>query len=224
MVRVTSASRTRADEEIVDRAAALFARYGFEHTSVQAVADAVGLSKAGLLHHFPSKDALRTAVLEHAETLGRDAVARVDHLPAGPDRDLRAVETFVDVAAAHPGLVAFLLAPLSSGDDPVDRPDCSGPGDRPGVVSHAMAAFGLSPVADPTEDDATSERRIRVAGALVALAVLSLSLAGSARPGAFRAHVIATSYDALGHPRPAAPAQHPARSTTDPSRPVQVEA
>src|SRR3712207_8758015 len=47
--------------------AALFARRGFEQTSVQAIADAVGLSKAGLLHHFPSKDALRAAVLAQVD-------------------------------------------------------------------------------------------------------------------------------------------------------------
>ncbi len=216
---MTSTSRTRADDDIVDRAAALFARHGFENTSVQAIADAVGLSKAGLLHHFPSKDALRRAVRDRAETLGVDAVARVQHLPAGPARDRRAIETFVDVAAAHPGLVAFLLAPLSSGDDQLEQPDCSGTDDQTGVVSHAMAAFGLDAAPDPTESDAQFERRVRVAGALVSLAVLSLSLAGSDRPGALRAHVISTSYDALGHRPDALPTP-----TAAFSRPDQVEA
>lgn len=215
---MTSTSRTRVDEDIVDRAAGLFARHGFEHTSVQAVADAVGLSKAGLLHHFPSKDALRTAVRDRADTLGAEAVARVGHLAAGPQRDHRAIETLVDVAAAHPGLVSFLLAPISDGDEDLQGVDCAGPEDRPGVISHAMAAFGLSAAPDPTEDDAAFERRVRVAGALVSLGVLSLSLAASDRPGAFRAHVIETSYDALGHRRPTPPAP------VAPARPDQVEA
>ena len=37
-------------------------------------ADAVGLSKAGLLHHFPSKDALHEAVLAQADTLGKQVL------------------------------------------------------------------------------------------------------------------------------------------------------
>jgi TetR/AcrR family transcriptional regulator len=48
------------------RAAAvrMFARYGFEGTSVQAIADEVGVSKQALLYHFQSKEGLRQAALE----------------------------------------------------------------------------------------------------------------------------------------------------------------
>lgn len=42
----------------------LFAAQGFDATSVQAVADDVGVTKQAVLHHFPSKDHLRQAVLE----------------------------------------------------------------------------------------------------------------------------------------------------------------
>lgn len=42
----------------------LFAAQGFEATSVQAVADAVGVTKQAVLHHFPSKEQLRQAVLD----------------------------------------------------------------------------------------------------------------------------------------------------------------
>lgn len=222
VVRVTGAARSRIDVDIVDRAAGLFARHGFEQTSVQAVADAVGLSKAGLLHHFPTKDALRRAVREHAEARGDDVVTRVAHISPGPERDHRTIEALVDVAAAHPGLVSFLLAPLSSGDDRPEQPDCAGAEDQAGVVSRVFEAFGLSVEPDPLEDDAVFERRIRVGGALASLAILSLSLSAADRPGAFRTHVISTSYDALGHPRPGAPASP--EPPPAPSRPVQVEA
>jgi AcrR family transcriptional regulator len=49
------------------RAAAtnLFAMRGYEGVSLQAIADAVGVAKQTLLYHYPSKDALRRAVLEH---------------------------------------------------------------------------------------------------------------------------------------------------------------
>ena len=45
-------------------------------TSVQDVADAVGLSKAGLLHHFPSKDALTRRCSRTPRTLGRACSSR----------------------------------------------------------------------------------------------------------------------------------------------------
>ena len=73
--------RQQVDAGILDRAAGLFAQRGFAKTSLQDVADAVGLSKAGLLHHFPSKDALREGVLSHAAALGRSS-ARGDRDPA----------------------------------------------------------------------------------------------------------------------------------------------
>ncbi len=42
----------------------LFARRGFEGTSIQAIADQVGIAKQSLLYHYPSKEALRRAVLQ----------------------------------------------------------------------------------------------------------------------------------------------------------------
>lgn len=42
----------------------LFAAHGFDATPLQAVADAVGVSKQAVLHHFPTKDLLRRAVLD----------------------------------------------------------------------------------------------------------------------------------------------------------------
>jgi AcrR family transcriptional regulator len=181
--------RQQIDEGIVDRAAALFARRGFEQTSVQAVADAVGLSKAGLLHHFPSKEALREAVVAQARTLGQQALDQVRDMPDGAARDRRAVEVLVDVALAHPGLVALLLAPATRvGAEPGDLdPEVGG--------GPAMEAFGVDPeTADP-------ERLVRVIGALAALAVLVLGAHQAGRAAAWRSHVIATSFDALGHRR-----------------------
>jgi AcrR family transcriptional regulator len=52
--------RTRA----LAAATRLFAERGFDGTSIQLIADAVGVSKPAILHHFPSKEDLRVAVLE----------------------------------------------------------------------------------------------------------------------------------------------------------------
>jgi len=188
---MTGPFRSQADERIVDRAAGLFARHGFAHTSVQSVADAVGLSKAGLLHHFPSKQALWDAVLVQAAALGSQACDAVADLPLGRARDLRAVEVLVDVALSHPGLVALLLAPTTRGGD-VDGSAT----DLESGSDAALRAFGVEPLA------AEPERLVRVLGALAAIAVLSLAAAQGGHGATWRSHVIATSFDALGHARP----------------------
>ena len=196
VVLVARPFRQQIDAGILDRAAALFARHGVDQTSVQAVADAVGLSKAGLLHHFPSKDALHEAVRAQVETLGRGALDQVRDLPPGAARDHRAVEVLVDMALAHPGLVSFLLAPATQGVG-------VGEVDTDPASSRAFAAFAVDPLT------AERERCVRVAGALVALAVLSLGAQQSGEAALLRPHVVATSFDALGHRCPGA---HPTRS------------
>lgn len=56
--------RAAPRDRILDAALATFAAHGTEGSSVQAVADAVGISKQALLHHFPTKEKLREGVYE----------------------------------------------------------------------------------------------------------------------------------------------------------------
>jgi len=55
---------TEVRERILEEATRLFAARGFEGTTLQQIADAVGIRKPSLLYHFPSKDDLRQRVLE----------------------------------------------------------------------------------------------------------------------------------------------------------------
>ena len=50
-------------EEILERALEVIAREGYRGASVKELADAVGLSQAGLLHYFDSKEDLFTEIL-----------------------------------------------------------------------------------------------------------------------------------------------------------------
>lgn len=61
----------------------LFALTGFKGTSVAAVAAKTGLSQSGLLHHFPSKAALLTAVLEERDRQDGDFLAGGGGPPLG---------------------------------------------------------------------------------------------------------------------------------------------
>ena len=49
--------------QILTQATRLFAKLGYDGTSVQQIADAVGIRKPSLLYHFKSKDELRENVL-----------------------------------------------------------------------------------------------------------------------------------------------------------------
>jgi AcrR family transcriptional regulator len=59
-----SASRRR---EILAAASEMFATKGFHKASLQEVAAAAGITPAGLLHHFGSKDQLLTELLRHRD-------------------------------------------------------------------------------------------------------------------------------------------------------------
>lgn len=68
--------RRRAEarpDEVLDAAQALFARQGFAHTTVEAVARAAGLSKAAVYLYFPSKKALLAGLVRRAVTPVADA-------------------------------------------------------------------------------------------------------------------------------------------------------
>ena len=51
-------------QQILDAAFDLFAAHGYRSATLAMVAEAVGLTEAGVIHHFPTKEALLLAVLE----------------------------------------------------------------------------------------------------------------------------------------------------------------
>lgn len=64
-------TRPRGDarrRQILDVAVDLFAARGFNTVGIAELASEVGITQAGVLHHFPSKAALLLAVLQERET------------------------------------------------------------------------------------------------------------------------------------------------------------
>ncbi|MBB3676373.1 TetR/AcrR family transcriptional regulator [Modestobacter versicolor] len=85
--------------QILDEATRIVGQRGFYGFSVQAVADACGLTVAGLLHHVGSKDGLLVALLQDRDR--RDAAAVAGELGAGlDDLDGSSVEAMVAVLHA----------------------------------------------------------------------------------------------------------------------------
>ncbi|MFF0015225.1 TetR/AcrR family transcriptional regulator [Streptomyces sp. NPDC005374] len=99
-------ARTRSEErraEIVRAALEVIAERGYRGASLAAVAERVGLTQQGLLHHFPTKDALLVAVLEERD--------KWDAVPNGNWRvDLLA--SLVEYNAMRPGIIQTFSALL----------------------------------------------------------------------------------------------------------------
>lgn len=99
-------TRARSEErraEIVRAALEVIAGRGYRGASLAAVAERVGLTQQGLLHYFPTKDALLVAVLEERD--------QWDAVPDTPWRvDLLA--SLVEYNAMRPGIIQTFSALL----------------------------------------------------------------------------------------------------------------
>jgi len=60
----TTITEPGARDRIVRAATRLFARHGFEGTSLRMIAEAAGMQKGSLVYHFENKDKIREAVLD----------------------------------------------------------------------------------------------------------------------------------------------------------------
>jgi AcrR family transcriptional regulator len=59
-----SASHTAAQTRVIEAALALFAEHGISGTSLQMIADAIGVTKAAVYHQYNTKDEIILAVAE----------------------------------------------------------------------------------------------------------------------------------------------------------------
>lgn len=76
-------------EQIMDAAKELFARQGFEGTTTRQIAQRARVNEAIIFRHFPTKEDLYWAVLDHqcAASGGRQALERILHCGGG-DREV----------------------------------------------------------------------------------------------------------------------------------------
>jgi AcrR family transcriptional regulator len=154
--------KTSAADAVLDNAMALFAVQGIDKTTLGDVADASGLSKAGVLYHYPTMAGLRDAADQRARQLVDDLVESVRAMPVGRQRDRRVIMRLVDDTLAYPGATSFtfkVAAPYPA--QPLDHQLIA-------LEAHMFQAFEDDP------DSITDARRVRLTGVFVAAIFLGL--------------------------------------------------
>ena len=109
-------------EEILDVATSLFAERGYDGTSVNDVAERVGMRKASLFYHFATKDALYDAVLERIlSVMG----ATIDRALTGTgtfaERTVSAADAITTMLAENPAAARLLVREAMSWGSVVRR-------------------------------------------------------------------------------------------------------
>lgn len=100
-------TRTRA----LDAAERLFDEKGVDGTSLQQIADAIGIRAPSLLHHFESKEQLLEEVITRLLVRTRDeAIEAMLAHDAASDRFSAVVEVVRRMAQQHPRLVRVIMS------------------------------------------------------------------------------------------------------------------
>ncbi|GAB3150044.1 TetR/AcrR family transcriptional regulator [Amycolatopsis stemonae] len=105
-------------EDIITAAAAAYGELGYHGSSLREIAKRVGISHAGLLYYFPTKEALLAAVLERRDA--EDSEREQLTVPPGLDV-LRHFVALAEHNVRHPGIVDLysrLAAEAVSADHP----------------------------------------------------------------------------------------------------------
>ncbi|HZP43518.1 MAG TPA: helix-turn-helix domain-containing protein [Candidatus Binatia bacterium] len=113
-----AAAEQPSREKILDAAEALFAKRGYAGVGLSEIAEATGLGKSSLFHHFKSKPQLYAAAC--ARILARIEERLVRSLAAGGDplvRLERWLDDLIDLLAANPTYARLLLRSLFEDED-----------------------------------------------------------------------------------------------------------
>ncbi|MGW8881814.1 TetR/AcrR family transcriptional regulator [Streptomyces sp. NPDC055663] len=144
----TSAKR----QKIIEAALAAYAEAGSRKVSVRDIAQRVGMTDAGVLHHFGSREALLTAVLKTRDAAASAALGE-------SHADLRAGLDIVTHNASTPGLVKLFVDVAAAAAEP-EHPAHGFFQDRytngRQNIAALLARHATAPVPEPTpEPEAT---------------------------------------------------------------------
>lgn len=126
MVRAAQVGNTR--DRILHVALELFAQQGYSGTSIRDIAERMGMTKAAVYYHFPSKESLLADVLTPAMTRVSQVLGEAEQVST-PEQRRELVTAIVDVVAElGPQIVVMLSDPAVgthlrtiAGDNPLPQ-------------------------------------------------------------------------------------------------------
>lgn len=140
-----------------------FADHGFHALSMDAIAEAAGVSKPVLYQHFPSKRALYVALVDEAsDELARRVNSALEGTTDNQQRVREAIRAFFEFVGDKRFRLLFLTAD-SADDDVADRIDAAKRGVAESVAKLIAADAGLDTSA--AELLASGVRGLAIAGA-----------------------------------------------------------
>ncbi len=98
MTRVPQEERTRAMRaRLLEATVELLVEKGYAGTSTTLVSERAGVSRGAQLHHFPTKQDLVVAAVQHVtEVRGAELAAAAENLPTGPKRTRAVLQVLGD--------------------------------------------------------------------------------------------------------------------------------
>ena len=133
--------RSSSREEILNAALRVVDASGGADITYQSVATEAGLTKAGLMYHFPSKDAMMVAVIEHVIARWQAELQDALSVPLDESTLEQRVDAFVRFASEG-GVTAGEFVVFS---EAVRRPDLSQP-----WLDYLRRWFDFGAQGDPT--------------------------------------------------------------------------
>jgi AcrR family transcriptional regulator len=99
---------------VLDAALELFSEHGFDGTTIQQIADRLGVTKAALYYHFESpKDEILAALIAPA-TEGLDSLLdEYEGRPRTPGHRRRFAEAYIDLLLGQRRLIAYMASDLA---------------------------------------------------------------------------------------------------------------
>ncbi len=146
---LTFAERAR-HEQLIGVTIETLARHGYAGTSLARIAEAAGISKAAVLYHFASKDAVvKAAYGQVIQSLTGYVGAAVTGLDGGAALEAY-IRSLVAYTRDHPDHTRVITAAIGESAEVTDTPQAPSRTETvAGLVAAAVAAGDLRPGTDP---------------------------------------------------------------------------
>lgn len=109
-MKMTTGASGERHVEIIDTAIKLFRKKNYHGTSMQDIAEAVGIYRGSLYHYINSKEEILYQIVERPVSKGMEALKRIQEEDLPPVQKLRrAMEYHVRYSVEHQAVVAIML-------------------------------------------------------------------------------------------------------------------